>query len=148
MQRSWLLLHYKVPREPSANRVYVWRKLKRLGAVILHDSVWVLPSNARTLEQFQWLAAEITQLEGEALVWEAQLKQPSQEENLIKQFEMQINAEYNQILEALKQKKADLIALSKRYRQTKMQDYFDSSLGQTVREALLRAEGRAEVCSG
>jgi hypothetical protein len=61
---------------------------------------------------------------------------------------MQINAEYNQILEALKQKKADLIALSKRYRQTKMQDYFDSSLGQTVREALLRAEGRAEVCSG
>ena len=54
---TWLLLAYKVPREPSANRVYVWRKLKRLGAVALQDAVWVLPATAHTRERFRWLAA-------------------------------------------------------------------------------------------
>ena len=50
--RMWLLLAYKVPRDPSAARVYVWRKLKKLGAVALQDAVWVLPSTPQTLEQF------------------------------------------------------------------------------------------------
>ena len=40
---DWLLLIYKVPPNPTANRVYVWRKLKQLGALLLHDAVWVLP---------------------------------------------------------------------------------------------------------
>ena len=36
---TWLLLAYKVPRDPSASRVRVWRKLKRLGAVALQDAL-------------------------------------------------------------------------------------------------------------
>src|SRR5215213_12001994 len=44
----WLLLIYTVPREPSANRVSIWRKLRRLGAILLHDAVWVLPRSPRT----------------------------------------------------------------------------------------------------
>ena len=40
---SWVLLDYKIPREPTASRAMVWRKLKRLGALLLHDAVWVLP---------------------------------------------------------------------------------------------------------
>ena len=58
---NWLLLAYKIPREPSASRVYVWRKMKQLGAVLLQDAVWVLPESARTREQFQWLAADLLQ---------------------------------------------------------------------------------------
>jgi len=42
-------------------RVYIWRKLKRLGAVLFQDVVWVLPNAARILEQFQRLAAEIVE---------------------------------------------------------------------------------------
>ena len=61
---KWLLLAYKVQREPSANRVYVWRQMKQLGAIALQDAVWVLPETPRTREQFQWLAAEITELGG------------------------------------------------------------------------------------
>src|SRR6476659_8841428 len=49
--RQLLLLLYKVPSEPTANRVSVWRKLKRLGAILLHDSVWVLPPSPRTIEE-------------------------------------------------------------------------------------------------
>jgi hypothetical protein len=36
----WLLLVYKVPSEPSARRVYFWRKLKRLDALLLHDALY------------------------------------------------------------------------------------------------------------
>ncbi|HEV2458330.1 MAG TPA: Chromate resistance protein ChrB, partial [Ktedonobacterales bacterium] len=71
---QWVLLVYKVPPEPSARRVYVWRKLKRLGAILLHDAVWVLPATPATREQFQWLATEIEELAGSALVWEATLR--------------------------------------------------------------------------
>jgi len=60
---DWLLLVYKIPREPTAGRVYVWRKLKQLGAIAVQDAVWVLPAAPRTREQFQWLAAEIADLD-------------------------------------------------------------------------------------
>src|SRR6266567_9517091 len=56
--RLWMLLVYKVPREPTSSRAYVWRKLKKLGAVLLHDAVWVLPATAWTREQLQWLSVE------------------------------------------------------------------------------------------
>jgi hypothetical protein len=59
-------LHYKIPRKPSSQRVFVWRKLKRLGAVLEHDAVWVLPATPRAREHFQWLAAEISEGGGEA----------------------------------------------------------------------------------
>src|SRR5256885_9772574 len=66
----WVLLVYKIPREPTASRAQVWRKLKRLGALLLHDAVWVLPATPWTREQFQWLTVEIGELGGEAYLWE------------------------------------------------------------------------------
>ncbi|HLH61256.1 MAG TPA: Chromate resistance protein ChrB [Ktedonobacteraceae bacterium] len=70
---TWLLFLYKVPHEPSSRRVFVWRKLKRLGAVLLHDSAWALPMSPDVLEQFQVLAVEIAEIGGESLLLEAQL---------------------------------------------------------------------------
>ena len=71
-RHKWLFLIYKIPREPTAGRVSVWRKLKQLGAVLLQDAVWVLPETTRTHEQYQWLSAEITEHGGEATVWVAE----------------------------------------------------------------------------
>ena len=78
--QSWLLFLYKVPHEPSSRRVYVWRKLKSFGAILLHDSAWVLPLTSRSMEQFEWLATEITALGGDALIWEARLTVNEQNE--------------------------------------------------------------------
>src|SRR5437773_425414 len=94
--RSWLVLAYKVPRDPSAARVYVWRKLKKLGAVALQDAVWVLPNGPWTREQFQWLSAEIAELRGEATLWESRTLLPGQEELLLKQFESAIQGPYRE----------------------------------------------------
>ncbi len=80
---SWLLFLYKVPHEPSTRRVYVWRKLKRLGAVMLHDSAWVLPQVPSNLEQLRKLAKEIVDLGGDSLLWEAHLAGDDQEETFL-----------------------------------------------------------------
>jgi hypothetical protein len=83
---SWLLFLYKVPHEPSTRRVYVWRKLKRLGAVMLHDSAWVLPQGPANLEQLRKLSKKIVELGGDSLVWEAHLASDDQEETLLVQL--------------------------------------------------------------
>jgi hypothetical protein len=137
----WVLLVYKVPPQPSARRVYVWRKLKRLGAVLLHDSVWVLPANDRTREHFQWLASEIVEMEGEAFVWETHLTLVGQDEILIKQFTDSVEVEYSEILTGLSEPECDLEALSRRYQQVKSRDYFQSEMGERVRQAIITARG-------
>ncbi len=101
MARTWILLTYKLPSEPSASRVGIWRKLKRLGAVLLHDTVWVLPATARNREQFQWLAAEVHELGGDALPWQANALLPTQEERLVQQFFAQVEPTYREILAAV-----------------------------------------------
>lgn len=141
--QPWLLLIYKIPREPTAGRVAVWRKLKQLGAIALQDAAWVLPHTPRTREHFQWLAAEITELGGEALLWEAEQIQATDPKSLKEQFIAAVDAEYNQILADLKVKDCDLVAFSKRFQQAQLRDYFSSKLGQTVRRQLVKTEGTA-----
>jgi len=139
----WVLLTYRVAREPSAGRVGVWRKLKRLGAVLVHDAVWVLPATPRTNEQLQWLAAEIRELGGDAWLWHASLAPGGQHESLVGQFLEQVDAIYSEILTALQQQDADLAALSKRYQQARALDYFDSPLGAQTRHSLLSSSQEA-----
>lgn len=137
----WLLLQYKLPPEPSALRVSVWRKLKRLGAILFQDTVWVLPCTARTLEQFQWLAVEIVELGGEAWLWESTPALPGSAETLAARFQEQVEDGYQAILTQLEQPEADLDALSRQYQQILQKEYFQSELGQRVRLALLDLRG-------
>jgi len=139
--KTWLLLVYRIPREPTAARVFVWRKLKQLGAVALQDAVWVLPATPRTQEQFQWLAAEISELKGEAVLWEADQLYATDVESVRRQFIEPVESEYGAILRALKKKKRDLPELSKRFQAAQSRDYFRSALSQQVRERLLRSQG-------
>lgn len=63
---KWLLLIYNLPPKPSKCRVSVWRSLKSLGAISLKKSVYILPFNPETYENFQWLCQEINTKKGEA----------------------------------------------------------------------------------
>lgn len=138
---TWLLLHYKLPNKPSAPRVYVWRKLKRLGAILLHDAVWVLPDQPRTAEQIQWLAAEIREMGGEAFSWRANTILGEHDESLTQQFNEQVDAVYSDLLERLKRRNADLPEIARQYRQIALQDFFHSELGAQVRDKLMSKRG-------
>ena len=68
----WVLLSYRLPREPSTPRIAVWRRLRRLGAVQIGDGVAALPLDDRTREQFDWLANDVEEAGGDAIVWIAE----------------------------------------------------------------------------
>jgi hypothetical protein len=76
------MLCYRIPREPSTPRITVWRKLKRLGVAQLADGLVALPADARTREQVEWIADEITHAGGEASIWLAQPASAAQERDL------------------------------------------------------------------
>ena len=69
---TWVLLSYRVPREPSTPRISIWRKLKRLGVAQLSDGLVALPADARTREHLDWIAHEVTEAGGTAALWVAQ----------------------------------------------------------------------------
>src|SRR5580765_6459953 len=70
---KWLLLIHQIPPKPDYFRVKVRRRLQRMGAVALKNSVYVLPSRDDTLEDFRWLLREIGAEGGEATLCEAEL---------------------------------------------------------------------------
>ena len=139
--KKWLLLHYQLPAQPSASRVYIWRKLKRLAAILLNDSVWVLPDTPWTAEQFQWLLMEIRERKGEAFLWRSDLILGGQEDALVAQFVEQVDREYRELVKKMNRKKPDLTELSRLYQQIVAADYFHSALGRQVREKLLSLRG-------
>ncbi len=65
----WLLLFHQIPPKPDYFRVKVWRRLQRIGAVPVKNSVWVLPYNDQAVEDFRWLLQEIVVGGGEASVF-------------------------------------------------------------------------------
>ncbi len=59
LEGKWLLLIHQIPPKPGYLRVKIWRKLQALGAVAIKNSVYVIPRNEQTLEDFQWVLKEI-----------------------------------------------------------------------------------------
>jgi len=64
---AWLLLIYQLPSRHSPARVKVWRRLQRIGAVLLKNSAWVMPESDDAREDLEWLKAEIVASGGEAM---------------------------------------------------------------------------------
>ena len=141
---NWLILHYKLPAQPSALRVYIWRKLKRLGAILLHDAVWVLPDTPRTAEQYQWLTAEIQEMGGSAYYWKANTILDEHEQSVIEQFNQQVDAVYSDLLKRIEKPKANLQEISQQYQQAVSQDYFHSKLGLRLRKKLMSKRGEEQ----
>ena len=90
----WLLLIHQLPAKPAYARVKVWRRLQDLGAVIVKNAVYALPNNEETQEDFAWLAREIVELGGEALVCEAQLVEGLDDRQLTEMFVTARNEDY------------------------------------------------------
>src|SRR5258705_5073923 len=70
-QQEWILLIHQLPAKPTSLRVRISRKLQKLGAVAIKNSVYVLPATEKAHEDFQWLEQEIESAGGEAAVFRA-----------------------------------------------------------------------------
>jgi hypothetical protein len=102
MQQSkdrWLLLIHQIPPKPDYFRVKIWRRLQRLGAVPIKNSVYVLPKTEQSQEDFQWLLREITQGKGEGSICEAGFVDGLSNEQVESLFQSARETEYRQIAE-------------------------------------------------
>jgi len=134
--QAWVLLLYTLPREPSAPRVAVWRKLKKLSAVLLHDAVWVLPARPALVEHFRWLASEVSESGGQALIWIAEQGLPGQDDALVAQFQAQAEQGYQTILAALDAPHVERAMGARRYQAVAACDYFHAPSAEIVRSRL------------
>ena len=92
-----MLLAYHLPREPSTPRIALWRKLRRLGAVQLQDGLVALPLDARTREQLEWLAEDVTEVGGQAAIWLAEPATAAQERALAQRMAAAVVADYQTV---------------------------------------------------
>lgn len=98
----WVLLAYRLPREPSRPRIAVWRVLERLGVARLGDGLVALPADARTREQLEWVAEDVTDNGGTATVWLATPASAGSERELATQLSAARAAEYQAVIDQVR----------------------------------------------
>jgi hypothetical protein len=94
---EWVLLAYRIPREPSTPRIAVWRKLRRLGVAQVVDGLVALPADARSREQLEWVAADVLDAGGEASVWLGTLASVAAERRLIENMVTAVAEDYRAV---------------------------------------------------
>ena len=75
-------------------RLAIWRRLKRVGAVLLHGGVWSVPFDAKTQEDFEWLAEEIEEAGGAVLLWVAESLGTEQDRQIVDRFRREADNRY------------------------------------------------------
>jgi hypothetical protein len=83
---EWVLLIHLLPPKPTNLRVRIWRKLQKLGAVAIKNSVYVLPATEKAHEDFQWLKQEIESAGGDASVFKAASVEGATDQEIIAAF--------------------------------------------------------------
>lgn len=96
--QEWLTINYNLPKEPSRVRVSVWRKLKKNGAAVIGQSVWVLPVDEKYFTFMHGIADEIVLNGGEAYVMRAVLVDGNNPDAITKVFCRERDEEYQEFL--------------------------------------------------
>ena len=96
---DWVLLAYRLPREPSAPRLAVWRQLKRLGVAQLVDGLVALPLDSRNREQLEWVADQAIEAGGEATIWTATPAALGDERRLAQTMQGAVAAQYQAVID-------------------------------------------------
>ncbi len=149
---EWVLLAYRLPRVPSTPRSAIWRKLKRLGVVQLGDGLVGLPADARTREQLEWIAEDVVDHHGEALLWLGRPADPSADHALVEQMNMALADEYDAVTaeaaathDADSQTRRRVVArLRRELHRIEARDFFATPQGEQARrsvEQLAAVEG-------
>jgi hypothetical protein len=150
---SWLLLLFSLPTHRKTERVAVWRRLRKTGAVQIKTSTYLLPDNPTQYEHFQWLAQQIRDSGGDATLVRVREIEGLSNEKLIGLFNRARDEEYGAIKKALhafvargkkadpETKAAELERLTRQFRAIREIDFFQSARGQDVEMLLRRTEG-------
>ncbi len=140
---EWLLLAYRMPREPSTPRITVWRKLSRLGVLKLGDGLVALPADARSQERLEWIADEVIEAAGEATLWKSRLASAAAERVLVERMAAAVAGEYRGLIAAAAEassstpvKTQTVARLRRELRRIAQRDYFPPPEREEARKAV------------
>jgi hypothetical protein len=141
---QWVLLAYRLPREPSTPRIGLWRKLRRLGAAQVVDGLAALPLDPRNREQLEWLAEEVVEAAGEASIWVGELASAAQARELAERMAEAVAAEYHVLMAAALaareepsgQRRRTLGRLRRELHRIRARDYFPSLERERAQQAI------------
>jgi hypothetical protein len=145
----WLLLTFSLPQKRASQRVEVWRKLQRYGAVPLGNSGYLLPNNPTNQERFEWLATAIRKYTGEASVVTVESIDNLSTPQLIARFAEARAREYQELIRDIQrlssippEKRASgrMSRLRTRFREIVEVDFFTSPLQKRVEELFASAD--------
>ena len=152
---DWVLLAYRLPRVPSTPRSAVWRKLKRLGVAWIADGLVALPADARTREQLEWIAEEVTDHDGDATLWLGRPLDANATSIVADRMTAAVAAEYEAVAEEAETlQTADAVArrravarLRRELHRIQGRDFFTCPQGEAARRAVehLAAADQAEA---
>lgn len=94
---SWLLFFYSIPAKPVNNRVNLWRKLLKTGALQLKGGVYILPYSEDHHEALQWMLAELPGMKGEGLLLKTESIEPLQQDDIVELFDEQRHPRYQEV---------------------------------------------------
>ena len=155
----WLLLLVRLPATHTAERVAIWRKLKKSGAIQIQTSTYVLPDEPARYETFQWLTQHIRHAGGDATLVRAREIEGLPNKRLIELFNSARAKEYallQQVIRSLADRRRrpsafenKLDRFRKQFREINQTDFFNCPKAQDVEMLLRKLEGdqRGEVIS-
>src|SRR5512138_1148794 len=107
-EARWLLLIHQIPPKPAYLRVKIGRHLQRIGAVAIKNSVYALPRNDETQEDFQWVLREVVKGGGDASIVEARFVEGLSDEQVVALFQSGREGDYRELAEEARQVAASL----------------------------------------
>jgi hypothetical protein len=151
---SWLFFLFNLPGTRASERVKVWRRLKKFGAIQLKGSTYVLPDEPVHYERFQWLAKEIVDVGGEATLARVKEIEGMPHAAIVAMFNEVRARDYDELVAPLnlliKDNKSrknssetfsnQLKKFRQRFQEIRDIDYFQSSRGEDLQRLLQKAE--------
>jgi len=148
---SWLLLLLRLPATHSTERVAIWRKLKKSGAVPIQTSTYVLPDEPARYETFQWLTQHIRDAGGDATLVRAREIEGLPNEKLIALFNAARAKEYAALRELARSlternkgrsnASEKVERIRKQFREIRQTDFFNCPRAHDVEMLLRKMEG-------
>ena len=155
--KGWLLLIHQIPPKPDYFRVKIWRKLQKIGAVAVKQSVYVLPETEQSFEDLHWVVKEIESNGGTASLSKSVFLEGLTDAQITRLFTTARDADFEQLVldlqllaeKILSEKSGNNYSgiralqkvfsrLQRRYDEITAIDFFHASKRDVARDILLR----------